>query len=174
MSRSLFAYDLLARSATLALVAAASLVAACGGSTGTPDMSGSTQDMAVASAPDMTMDPLVGSWKATTNINGVATEFRLTFNADKSFASTVINTIADTACVDTIALTGTWSTSGNMLTITPKAGTTMTASCTDPNNNMAQAPAMGQDLAVLTSAYTVAANTLTITIAGSTLTAMRQ
>jgi hypothetical protein len=150
---------------TRILAVLAMLAGACGGGGG-----GGTGDMAMSSdmamsggGPDMTVDPLVGTWTSSATSGGVTFNHTYKFNADNTVTFHAADLDSSTNCTNTLDHTGTWSTNGTMLTMVPVSGTHSNTGCTNPSFNYATKPDTG--LVTFTVTYAVSGTTLTFTFA---------
>jgi hypothetical protein len=127
---------------------------------------------------------LAGTWHRTgdsTSADVTLTMVGPDTGGTASWVAVSANQNNDPPCTQTFRYSGTYATTGTMLTFTAMAGTAMvgTAGCTDPTNNQPTAGGALVDMAATSQAmmasgtYTVSATQLVITTGGSSFTLTR-
>jgi hypothetical protein len=108
-------------------------------------------------------DPLVGTWQ----YSAPRTTLTWTFTADKHWSSNTTGTDPTTDCAEATRQSGTWSTSGDQLTITASSGTIEISGCTDASHDQAEAPDPDLDTTPRSSTYVLDGDSLIDTPMGA-------
>jgi heat shock protein HslJ len=135
----------------IALVLAASLLAACSAGSSGPTLTGKTWALTAVTSKTPAFQGVVPDYQQS--------DYTITFNTDATYSGTA-------ACNQ---IAGTYKTSGSTLTITASASTL--AFCPDPGNLVTDFGSIFAHPLTNASTYAVTSNTLTITLSdGGTMT----